>query len=887
MPRRKTAETSAPPFCGVPACGFAPPGGRQFGGLNLKLLLVDGNSVFYRAFFGVRPLSTKDGFPTGALYGFLNILMKETDAFAPDGVAVAFDLPTPTFRHELYDGYKAGRKPAPEELHMQMPVMKEILTAMGYHVVTCERYEADDILGTLSARCVPGEDRCVILTGDRDSLQLVNDCVTVRLASPKAGVSATEFDRAKIKQEYGVDDALRIVDIKALMGDSSDNIPGVAKIGPKTAVTLISAAGDLDKVYENLDGLPVSDTVKRNLLAGKDSAFFSRTLAAIDRNAPIDTDLAHYRNAPADEDRLRVLLTKYELNSILKRLKLAAKTQQEPAPQAGAVPAAAPQQAEVWTQDTLPPLSSPVGVWCRFEEDMPAQLELADEKHLYQVEGDCAAVLKALLAEEKLEKHVFHAKGFYRFAIKNGLPAKNMGVDGELAGYLLAADSSTYTLDALCVRYLGATPEETGRAALVRHLGLTLGPRLAAQGLEQLYREVELPLSEVLAFMELCGVAVDKKGIEAFGSMLSDRIENLRGEIYSLAGGEFNINSPKQLGEVLFEKLGLPVRKKTKSGYSTNVEVLESLREHHPIVEKILEYRTFHKLKSTYVEGFLKLIGPDGRIHSTFQQTVARTGRISSTEPNLQNIPVRTPLGSEMRRFFVAAPGRVLVDADYSQIELRVLAHMSADESMCRSFLDGEDIHMKTASEIFHMPPLMVTPLMRSRAKTVNFGIIYGMGAFSLSKDIGVSVSEAKQYIEGYFASYPKVKQFLDGTVEDARRTGHTTTLFGRIRPMPELQSTNKVTKALGERIAMNSPIQGTAADIIKIAMVRVYRRLAAENMKARLILQVHDELIVEAPEDEKDKAQLIVAEEMQNAAKLRVPLVVDTGVGNSWYDAK
>ena len=854
----------------------------------MKLLLVDGNSVFYRAFFGVRPLSTKDGFPTGALYGFLNILMKEVDDFKPDGVAVAFDLPAPTFRHEMYDAYKAGRKPAPEELHMQMPVMKQLLDAMGFHVVTCQRYEADDILGTLSAKCRPGEDTCVILTGDRDSLQLVNDCVSVRLASPKAGVAATVFNREKIKEEYGVDDASRVVDIKALMGDSSDNIPGVAKIGPKTAVALVSAAGDLDGVYENLDSLPVTDTVKRNLLAGKDSAFFSRTLATIACDAPIDTDLNHYKNAPADEEALRLLLTKYELNSILKRLHLTAKAAPDEGMKAQAGPVSASPAAQPWTESTLPPLKSPVGIWCRFDTDgSPEELELADEGHVWCIEADRTAVLKALLTDGAFEKHVFHAKDFYRFAISQGAAAENVGLDAELAGYLLAADSSTYALDTLSVRYLGVTPDETGKALLVLRLGLVLAPRLAAEGLENLYREVELPLSEVLASMELLGVAVDKEGIENFGRMLTDRIENLRSEIYSLAGGEFNINSPKQLGEVLFEKLGLPVRKKTKSGYSTNVEVLESLRAHHPVVEKILEYRTVHKLESTYVEGFLKLIGPDGRIHSTFQQTVARTGRISSTEPNLQNIPVRTPLGSEMRRFFVARPGTLMVDADYSQIELRVLAHMSGDEVMCRAFLDGEDIHMKTASEIFDMPPMMVTPLMRARAKTVNFGIIYGMGAFSLSKDIGVSVSEAKQYIEGYFASYPKVRKFLDSTVETARQTGRTTTLFGRIRPMPELQSGNKVTQALGERIAMNSPIQGTAADIIKIAMVRVYRRLAAEKMEAKLILQIHDELIVEAPEQERDKAQIIVAEEMQNAAKLRVPLVVDTGVGGSWYDAK
>lgn len=856
----------------------------------MKLLVLDGNSIINRAFYGIKLLSTKDGLYTNALYGFLNIYQKLLDMTGPDHVAAAFDLSAPTFRHEAYDAYKAGRKGMPEELRQQMPILKELLPLLGCAVVEKEGYEADDILGTLSLAAAQQGGECFIATGDRDALQLVGDGVTVLLAATKMGrPETTMYDVPAIREKYGLDPA-QLIDLKALMGDTSDNIPGVPGVGEKTALDLMHRFGSLDALYADLDGAELRDSLRQKLAAGKDSAYLSRTLGTICRTAPVDVNLETYRLQPYRREELAKMLTKLEFFKLLDKWGLNASAAEEKGEQAAPPPqsstilegeaamAAVDQAAKAGRLDLLPVFDegSLTGIWAATPEGTA---------HVTAKDAGWDRI-PTLLRRVKVRTH--DSKPLFAALLREG-DGPQIELDTMLAGYLLNPLASGYALTRLEQEY-GFPPvgeEEAAQTARLPELADKLAKEAALHGQSDLLRDVEQPLAEVLAAMENEGFAVDKAGIAAFGAVLQDRIDDIQRQITEAVGYAFNLNSPKQLAKALFEDLGLPAKKKTKSGYSTNAEVLESLRDAHPAVAMLLDYRMLAKLKSTYCDGLLKVVGADGRIHSSFNQTETRTGRISSTEPNLQNIPVRQELGRELRRFFIARKGWVLCDADYSQIELRVLAHMAGDPTMIQAFNSGEDIHRITASQVFGVPEELVTPLMRSRAKAVNFGIVYGIGAHSLSQDIQVSYGEAKQYIDGYLAHYSAVAGFMEDRIHRAKETGYAETLFGRRRPLPELKASNGVTRSFGERVARNMPIQGTAADIIKIAMVRVYRRLREEKLEARLILQVHDELIVEAPEREAEQVAVLLKEEMEAAAQLTVRLEAEVHVGPTWYDAK
>lgn len=838
----------------------------------MKLLVLDGNSIVNRAFYGIKLLTTKDGRYTNAIYGFMNILLNLLKEVQPDEVAIAFDLKAPTFRHKMYDGYKATRKGMPEELAQQMPVLKELLADLGFVMVSKEGYEADDILGTLSAAAAARGDECYLATGDRDSLQLVNDHVTVLLAATRMGRSETVvMDKAAVEEKYGVSPK-QLIEVKSLMGDTSDNIPGVAGVGEKTALALIQKFGSLAGVYENIDDSAIKPGVRTKLTTHKEDAELSRKLAEIDCAIPVDTAPGTYKRGEGDAAAAAGLLAELEIHSLAPRLGLDGVTPKAAAP--------APELAAV-EPDVLPML--PEG-----------RYELAQEgEGWYAVQGsavyplDEAALVRLLDSDATLR--VFDAKPLYHLALANGSEGKSIVFDAKLAAYLLNPAASSYTVENLAAEY-GIQPafrcEDAPLAGVLTGLYDALDAKVTEESMDRLLAEVELPLALVLADMERTGMLVDRDGLVAFGEKMKQELEGCLARIYEQVGYEFNVNSPKQLGEALFVKMGLPPRKKTKSGYSTNAETLESLRNESPVIDDILQYRTYQKLNSTYVEGLLKVIGPDGRMHSTFNQTEARTGRLSSSEPNMQNIPIRTPLGSQLRQFFVAKPGCTLVDADYSQIELRLLAHISGDESMRQAFLTGQDIHRSTAAKIYNLPPEMITPALRSSAKAVNFGIVYGIGAFSLSRDINVSVKEADQFIKNYLATFPGVKNYMDETIAHGTEKGYVTTLFGRRRALPELASKNHNLRALGERMAMNTPIQGTAADVIKLAMVKVWRRLRAEGLAANLILQVHDELIVEAPEAEAETVARILKEEMEGAVSYSVPLTADVGQGKTWLES-
>lgn len=870
----------------------------------MKLLAVDSNSILNRAYYGVRPLTTREGLFTNGIYGFLNILFKICDEVNPDAVVFAFDLKGPTFRHQLFDGYKAQRKGMPEELAQQLEPLKELLHCLGYPILSVEGFEADDILGTLAAACRNAGDECIIATGDRDSFQLIGEGVTVRLAFTRGGQSGAEvIDEAAVREKYGVSPQ-QMIDVKALMGDTSDNIPGVPGIGEKTALSLIAAFGSLDGVYEHLDDPSIKNGVRQKLTDGKESAYQSRVLAEIDCAVPLGKPLEALTPQPQQADKLYQLLDRLELRSIITRLKLS------------------PPSADTSTPDTAPEQAAAAAIAVSVNDTNKARalltedvltiiLNFADNRpvtaailgsSLALLDADCPE-LDALLAELSKSAAALtlpNSKDWYRYLYLNGLEGVDVKFDPILAGYLLSPLASGYTIATLCsgrtlTRQNFTLPEALSEplAALVEELQVL--PALCAQlhaeihdkEMEMLLVEIEQPLARVLASMETLGFALDAAGLRAFGGDLDADIAELTQRIYFLAGGEFNINSPKQLGDILFERLGLPAKRKTKSGYSTDADTLDSLRAKHPIVEDVLSYRKLAKLKSTYVEGLLAQIDDDGRVRSIFRQTETRTGRISSTEPNLQNIPVRTERGSRLRRFFIADKGCLLVDADYSQIELRVLAHIANDAAMIDAFKHDEDIHTKTAAQVFDMPEAFVTPQMRSSAKAVNFGIVYGIGAFSLSQDIGVSVAEADRYIKSYLNTYKGVQAYMHETIAFGKEHGYVKTLFGRRRPLPELAATNRITKAFGERVAMNTPIQGTAADIIKLAMVKVFTRLKKEQLRARLILQVHDELIVEAPADEAERVAAILTEEMQNAVSLKVAMVAKASIGENWLEAK
>lgn len=845
----------------------------------MKLLVVDGNSILNRAFYGIRLLTTKDGQFTNAIYGFLTMLLKIQEDVTPDAVAIAFDLKAPTFRHKAYEGYKSNRKGMPEELHQQLQPLKDLLTLLGYTIITKEGYEADDILGTLSHTCKVNGDECVLATGDRDSLQLINDKVTVRLASTKGGkANAILYDEKKIMDDYGVTPR-QLIEIKAIQGDSSDCIPGVPGIGPKGAGDLIQRFNNLDYIYENLDTIDIKDGMRKKLRENKDSAYMSRMLGEIKLDIPIDTDINHYLVNCTQPDEASRMMAKLELFSLIDKFKLKEVESAEETPKEK-------KKYSLNEKNTIDLLGKELYIYSNSKSK-------GDIDYLYIIEEneiikttDVDTVLKS---ENK--KYVYSSKELFAYADKKGFEIKNLVFDVTLASYLLNPNSSSYDIDKLNGEYEVETydgeDEFLCNIAPMIDLCNILEKKIEQCNQKKLLNEIEIPLSNVLARMENLGFAVDKQGIEDFGKMLKENIENLKSEIYNSVGREFNINSPKQLGVALFEDLALPCKKKTKSGYSTSADVLESLKNQHPVVSMVLQYRTLSKLNSTYCEGLLKVIGDDGRIHSSFNQTETRTGRISSTEPNLQNIPVRTKLGREMRKFFTAREGWVLVDADYSQIELRVLADISGDKNMIDAFKNNQDIHAITASQVFNMPLDFVTGEMRSRAKAVNFGIVYGIGAYSLAKDIGVTNKEAKNYIESYLKHYSGIDKYMHDVVEKAKDTGYVETVFGRRRYLPELSASNGMTRAFGERVARNAPIQGTAADIIKIAMIKVDKRLTEENLEARLVLQVHDELIVECPSHESMRVAMILQEEMEKAVSLSVPLVADSAVGKTWYDAK
>lgn len=841
----------------------------------MKLLAIDGNSIMNRAFYGIKALSNKKGTFTNALTGFMNIYLKTAGDISPDCCAVAFDLKEPTFRHKASAAYKANRHGMPDELAMQMPLIKDILRDMGISVIECPGFEADDILGTLAASC--GEnDNAYILTGDRDSLQLITDNVTVLLHTTKELISCTP---EKFGEMYNGLEPKQLIDLKGLMGDSSDNISGVKGIGEKTALALISEYGSVEGLYEKLGKGEVTATksVIAKLEAGAQDAKDSKWLATIVTDAPISRNIADYSYKEKDEAALSQLLTELEMTKLMEKLNI--KPSAAVSAEAEKLPETEYTQSEMSAND----ISGSFAFIFAAGEKPKLYVSYNEKLCCFEDEKDILSLLSS-----GFEKQTFGAKPAYRYCLEHGTELKNVVSDGDIAGYLLNTSASEYTINGLCALYGCPSYEKLGEYADIAALsGLCarLDKEISDLGMEKLYTETELPLTEVLASMEFYGVKADTDGIREFGNTLCGEIEGLEQQIYFRAGKQFNIASPKQLGAVLFEDLGLPSGKKTKTGYSTNADVLENLRDKDPIIDMIIMYRQYTKLQSTYVEGLLKAVSADGRIHSVFKQTETRTGRISSTEPNLQNIPVRTELGRNMRKFFVSESGRTLIDADYSQIELRILAHLSGDKNMQESFISGKDIHTSTAAQVFGMPEDMVTPEMRRAAKAVNFGIVYGISAFSLAKDIDVSVAKADRYIKSYLSNFPKVKEFMDKAVADAESKGYSETIFGRRRYIPELAAKNKNIQSFGKRAAMNAPVQGAAADIIKIAMVKVFRRLRDEKLDAHLILQIHDELIIEASEKDAARAAQVLGEEMRNAVKLDIPLTADVEMGKSWFE--
>ena len=880
----------------------------------MKLMVIDGNSIINRSFYGIRPLSTRDGLFTHAVYGFVTTMQRLLDEEQPEALCVTFDRREPTFRHEADEGYKATRHAMPEELAVQLPVLKEVLDAMSIPRYELAGWEADDLIGTISRRCEAAGWDCVAVTGDKDSLQLITDHTKVKLVSTRMGQTTTkDMTPQTFRETYGFD-PIHMIDLKALMGDSSDNIPGVSGVGEKTAMALVQEYGSIDEIYRRLPDINAKPAVIRKLTEGEESARHSYWLATIVTDVPMDFVPENALRKPFKPE-LYDLFLKLEFAKLIEKYKLSpARPAEEKADCTVTVEAIrSPAQAEYMlkkcrqaafvTVYVLPDLSVLSVQW-----DTGAGTAMAAELQADAYGGDWHALLTSLFSAD-IRKVGHHIKDTMRALLEQGLPAEGYVFDTALAAYLLDATAGSYDLGRLFVAYyneelpkplyldpdafslLGDTAQAEASfdsyAAAVEALYGTLLPKLKELDMWELYQTAELPLCRVLAEMELAGCRVDARALSDFGEALSARITEQEKAIYDMAGETFNINSPKQLGEILFGKLGLPHGKKTKTGWSTNADVLEKLRYEYPIVNAALEYRQYAKLKSTYADGLLKAIDPDGRVHTSFQMTVTATGRLSSTEPNLQNIPTRTDLGSEIRRMFVPADGCVLVDADYSQIELRLLAHIAGDETMRESFLAGGDFHAETAAKVFHVARKDVTHEMRRSAKAVNFGIVYGISAFSLSQDIGVSVAEAKAYMEAYFATFPGVRKYMDEVVEKAKAAGYVETLFHRRRDLPELKSSNFNMRSFGERVALNMPIQGTAADVMKLAMVAVHRRLKAENLRARLVLQVHDELIVECPESEAETVAKLLTEEMENVVRLSVPLTADAHWGKNWLEAK
>ena len=891
----------------------------------MKLLLIDGNSIVNRAFFGIRMLNAPDGTPTNGIYGFLTILQRLLDEEKPDALAVAFDLHAPTFRHLQYEGYKAQRKGMPEELAVQMPILKDVLDAMGVYRMELEGYEADDLLGTVARQCALSGDESVIATGDKDSFQLIDDRTRVLHIKTRMGQTETvDYTPERFREEYGFE-PIRMIDLKALMGDASDNIPGVPGVGEKTALDLIRRYGSLERIYADLDALDVKEGVRKKLAEGAESAKMSFELATIDTAAPFTAELEKTRWDRNFKPELYDLLLRLGFSKFINKWgikpKKDAKTTDKVAEQCEITVILNDKMAE----DTARELAesgtkklcvrlAPEGERFAFALENGTPDKRAWVLDRARFDGDWNAALTALLGcGLPLAGH--EIKDLQRYLLEQGLECEAAWVfDTALADYLLDATAGSYDLRRLAVQYcgfepfgasggeteesgqmslLGAPEDETKRDAALAGEATTIAAliepmreKLLALGMEQLFCEIELPLCPVLAEMEHTGFLVDKAALADFGASMTGRIDELQREIWDMAGEEFNILSPKQLGAVLFETLMLPAGKKTKTGWSTNADVLEKLRDKHPIINAILEFRMLTKLKSTYADGLLKVIEPDGRIRTRFMMTVTDTGRLSSREPNLQNIPIRKELGGQIRRMFVAAPGNMLVDADYSQIELRLLAHISGDENMCAAFRSGEDIHTVTASQVFGIPPEQVTKLQRSHAKAVNFGIVYGISAWSLAQDIGVFPNEAKEYMDAYLKKYHGVRDYQKNIVEKAKADGYVATLYGRRRALPELKSSNFAQRSFGERVALNMPIQGTAADVIKLAMVHVAERLKKEGLAAKLILQVHDELIVECPEAETERVKALLTEEMERVATLSVPLIAEASAARNWAEA-
>ena len=864
-----------------------------------KLLILDSNSILNRAFYGVRYLSAKDGTPTNAIYGFLNILLKLIKEQEPDYICAAFDVKAPTFRHKQYEGYKAQRKPMPEGLAAQMPLAKDVLRAMGVTILEKEGYEADDIIGTVARLCEESEISCFIATGDKDDLQLASDKTKVILTVTKSGYNETIiYDDKGVKEKYHVTPT-EFIDVKALMGDPSDNIPGVKGVGEKTAMSLIEKHHSIEYIYENIDDIGLKGAMLQKMKDGREMAFMSKELATINRNTPIEFNAEEcVFDGFENNCELYEILKRLELNSIIKKLDLSGVDNVKE------------------NEDIFKDFSYQVGDKNMISGDKVTVVLDFDGDNISSAAvgaGNNAVVLneqddiKELLEDDSIAKVMFDVKEAI-VKLNGRIDIKNISDDTAIAAYLVDPAKNEYTIEKLASEYFGTVIEkpevkqlsllddvETDRSEYLAKCAVALGvlnecigDKIKENGQEKLYQEVELPLVTVLAHLEINGFLVDDNQLKEFADKLGEKIDALTNEIYMLAGEEFNINSPKQLGVILFEKLELKPVKKTKTGYATNADVLEKLRDKHPIVNFIMEYRQLAKLKSTYCDGLRAVVNPNThRIHSVFTQTVTVTGRLSSTEPNLQNIPTRTELGREIRKMFVAKEGYVLVDADYSQIELRVLAHIANDETMINAFRNNEDIHAVTASQVLGIPLEDVTKEQRSSAKAVNFGIVYGIGEFSLAQDLHISVKEAKAYIESYLEKYHGVRNYMESIKEQAKKDGYVKTMLNRIRYIPELKSPNYNIRQFGERVALNTPIQGTAADIIKLAMVRVDNRLINEGLKSKLILQVHDELIVEAHKDEVDKVKQILSEEMQSAMELNVPLKVDMSTGHSWYDAK
>lgn len=878
-----------------------------------KLLVVDGNSIMNRAFYGLsgkNMLTNKEGIPTNAVYGFLNILFKIIAEDNPTHIAVAFDLKAPTFRHKMYEGYKANRKGMPDELAAQMPIIKNVLDAMNIKRVEIEGYEADDILGTLAKKSKEHNIQTILFTGDRDSFQLIEDGIVVKLPSTKGGKTETEvYDSEKIFEKYGVN-PIQLIEVKSLMGDASDNIPGVKGIGEKTALKYIQEFGSLEKLYDNISSDIVKGKSKELLVEYKNDAFMSKDLARIDVNVPIDLNFDVYRVKEYDNEKLYEIFKKLEFTNFIKKLNLKGEVAIEKF-EIGKIQITEnhndlmnmlknSKNSSFYIKDIFSKNS--------IEEITEIAFFIDGENYVLKLKSNKKEILKEIFESCDIPKVSISLKELYLLLIKSGIGLNGFAFDIGLAEYVIDANSGNYFIERIADERLGVnlgqfltntqeqislftdTQDENydfivASAKVISRLKLIQEEIIEKNNQSKLFYEIEMPLIEILANMQFQGIGIEKEKLIEYGNILNDKMLTLAKDIFSLAGEEFNINSPKQLGEILFEKLNLKSSKKTQRGYSTDAESLEKIRNEHPIIDKILEYKQYAKLKSTYADGLNHVINVStGRIHSKFNQTVTATGRLSSTEPNLQNIPVRLEAGRLFRNMFMAKEGYTFIDADYSQIELRILAALSDDEEMIKAFNEGDDVHKATAMQVFGVSKDEVTPLMRARAKAVNFGIVYGQGDFSLGQDLGIPKKEAKEYIDKYFERFPNIKLFLDKLVNDAKDKGYAQTIFNRRRYVPEINSQNFHIRSFNERVAMNMPIQGTAADIIKLAMVNVYKRL--KSMKSKLILQVHDELLIEASDDEIEDVKEIVRKSMEEAVDLKVQLKVELGVGKSWGEA-